>query len=171
MKDAHEQLLPNEGVRWTMIFVIFGLSLVVGFLVLYQAEAQADWLELPEASPGNVSDTRTRLAAVTEFMDEHPIWLGSRRALKEQTRLKNEIVRLETSGLLASAEQRDEQERRRLFAESARKRAEEHVTEGDLAGARTELQSALDRAPRGWPLADQTRRDIQAIDRQLEVNE
>jgi hypothetical protein len=170
MSDANEQLLPKTGIRWTWIVGILGLSTLITFVVLYQENVNAKWLELPSATSGDEASTSARLSAIDDLMDRYPLWLGSPDALRERTRLSNELVQLRTKIVIEDTARESAREELELEASAARDRAAQEVRAGELEAAIESLRHALEVAPENWEPEAQVRHDIEAIEEQLEVD-
>jgi len=145
-------------------------SLVISFLVMYQVQIKTMWNELPQAAAGDLETTQVRLAAVTKFIDSHPFWIGSYTESGERSRLNAEVVQLRTAKTVVDSQEGSDLVNRRLEAESARARAGQLVLREEYEGARDSLLHALEVAPEDWDQAGQVKKDLAAIEQELEVN-
>jgi len=170
MSTANLQSEEAEPSRRPLVLRSFVGSLVVSLLVMYQVQVKSMWNELPAAAEGDLQASRTRLAAVTEFIDEHPLWIGSYMESGEKSRLSTRVIQLQTAKTLEDTKIGSDLVNRRLEAESARERAIEYVSKEEYQNAIESLRHALEVAPEGWTEADQVRRDLEAIEQELEVN-
>ena len=165
-------LFPEEAEksRRPLVLRSFVGSMVVSLLVMYQLQVKAMWNELPAAAEGDLQESQTRLAAVTEFIAEHPFWIGSYMESGEKSRLSSRIIALQTAKTVEDTKAGNDIENRRLEAESARMRAVGFVRKKEYESARESLQRALEVAPENWAEAEQVRNDLEAIEHELEVN-
>ena len=156
--------------RRPLVLRSFVGSLVVSLLVMYQVQIKSMWNELPAATEGDLPASQARLAAVTEFIDEHPLWIGSYMESGEKSRLSSRVIQMQTAKTLEDAKAGNDLVNRRLEAESARERAGGFVMQNEYESARDSLLHALEVAPDDWVESEQVRKDLKAIDHELEVN-
>ncbi|MFT5286118.1 MAG: hypothetical protein ACI8TQ_002286 [Planctomycetota bacterium] len=171
MRAAIGRLETQHGVKWPPVLWAFAGSLVLALLGLYQMRVNAEWQGLPEASSHSVAANETRLNAIDDLMERHPVWIGSLEGQQERSRLNSLLSQLKTNEAVEQSLAKGEEELAILGANSARQRAMAHLKKQEFEEARSVLIEALDNAPADWSEADQVRSDIFSIEKELEVKQ
>lgn len=143
-------------------------SLLVATGLLRETGLAEEFRTLPPAAPGDVAGTRLRLAGLESFIERHPIWHGSLRAIAERTELRLETERVLEAERLAAERRATELSRRMEEAELARKRGAILAQDGHYAEALEELRRSLEIALPQWEERVRVQRDIDAISAYLE---
>ncbi len=150
-------------MRWRLVVSILLASTLVTTVLLYQQRVEGDWGDLPAAGRGDLDSMQVRLAAVEDFMERYPLWIGSQRAMRERTRLSTELQVLRTERVLYQVRESERRDVELSQAVAARRLAIQTAEAGDFAGALAHLEVALEAAPEDWSEADQVVKDIDAI--------
>jgi hypothetical protein len=88
--------------------------------------------------------------------------------MRERTRLSTKLQVLRTEQVLAEVRETENRDVAIGAAEGYRRDGILQAQAGDLAAAKMHFEHALAAAPEDWPEAEQVRRDIDAIEAELE---
>lgn len=134
----------------------------------HHEQVEAAYADLPPEREEDLGALQLRLARLTEFNDEYPLWLGARQARVEECRLELQVELLETRQALAREYEKQALETNLMAAEEARLNARHKVRVGDMEGALVDLRHSLEVADADWPERDRVLRDVDAIEEWLE---
>ena len=152
-----------KAVRWKFVMSALALSLGVSFLALREIRLKEEFGSIPQATEDNLGALRRRLTDVEAFAERHPVWHGGFGVVKERSRLRQIVERLEAKALITK-EQQETRDRERLeAAQLARDRGLMKAADGDFPGAIVEFELALENGGENWPHRADIERQIQAI--------
>lgn len=171
MNRAHDNSQTSSRVPWRLVASILLGSTLVTSGVLYQQRVETEWSDLPSAVRGDTDSMQVRLAAVEDFMERYPVWLGSQRAMRERTRLSTELQVLRTQNVLTDIRESESRDLALGEASENRRLGVQMAENGDFAAAIIHFERALETAPEDWDDASQVERDIAAIENWLEEGE
>ena len=154
--------------RRRVALVTLVASVLISAGLLREIQLAESYRTLPEAGPADLVGMRARLAGLETFIEQHPLWHGSLRALEERTALRLEVDRVADAERRVQERRAADLQQRRDEAELARKRGVILARDGNYAGALVEFEAALRVATTDWEQRERVQRDVDAISTYLE---
>jgi tetratricopeptide (TPR) repeat protein len=150
--------------RLQRVAVFVALAGAVAFVVWREMRIEDEYHALPGARAGDVRAMRERLAQLDSWMDDNPIWLGMLDAVRERSRLRTEIEKIEAAAHEQERQQAAARARAETSAEAERVLGRRAAERSEFAEARKHFEQALKVAPPNWAPRAQVETDIAAID-------
>jgi len=155
---------PRRPLAFRPLFLVAVLGLGASYLALRELRLRGEYLALPQAAEGSTDALRRRARGLERFVESHPLWHGTLRALGERTDLRLKLALIEERERLAR-EAKEHSERERLeSAELCRARGLMHVQSGDLPRALEAFRQALAYGGPEWSAFEQVSRDARALE-------
>lgn len=171
IRDLRYQEIDKVNVRRSrrrVTLVTLVGSILVSAGLLRETRLAEEYRTLPEAQDNDPLGTKQRLDAIESFVEAHPVWHGSLRALAERTALRLEVDRREDAYRLVAERREAELARRKEEADLARQRGAVLAQDGHYSAALEELRRSLELATPQWEERERVQRDIDALSAYLE---
>lgn len=148
-----------------VLIVVFGLG---AFLWNREDELHAEFVAFAPANGRDADALRARLERVETLLERERVWFGMGEALRERTRLRDELQRL------ADEAERERHARtmsagdRLIEADAARERGLLMAQRAQFADAASDFKRALELAPAQWEHRKRVQADLAAIEKLLD---
>lgn len=141
---------------------VLAAAAVVAGLVAREIHIDAVYRAIPPAA-GDLASLRTRLDDVEQLTASNRVWFGLISALREESRLREDIRMLELQASRASHEAEQAKKRKVELSEAARSRGMMLAEQGKFEEALADLQQALALNEPDWDQRKKVEADVKAI--------
>ena len=162
-----QRLKPRVKVRWSLVVLGICMPLAMTGVVLREQGLRETYDHLPTALVGDLESNQVRLDALNQFFKQNPIWHGAIAIELERTNLRLEVSRLRVIEEERQAERSFELQEKSTKANQARESGRESVRQGRLREALSQLELALQEAPKDWGYRAKTMEDIDVLRKHL----